>query len=101
MSRLLFHQCTTFHPHCLSDWILKHFQIGVTNADPKKYKPVVVNYPVCAHSTQKVPVGAKKVFDCDARGRHLLLQYLGTAQLTLCEVEVYGLGKYFCIVTVR
>jgi hypothetical protein len=69
---------------------LQDFVIGLTDFDPAVSAPTVDTLRVCATSEQAVTRGASALFDCEERGRYLVVQLKGTNYLTACEVEVYG-----------
>ena len=78
--------------HFLIEERLTDFYVGLTNTDPKKTKPVVGKYDVCAQYKGHPDAGETVSLKCGAKkncGRYLIVQLPKDEYLTLCEVEVY------------
>ena len=75
---------------------LHDFQVGVSDNCPNDITPAVTNYPLCA--TYSGTAGAVTDISCTAAvvGRYVIVQIPGSSEiLTICELEVFGVGKPF------
>ena len=72
-----------------------NFAVGVTNVSPWTTPPPnnTQGPNVCAYYPGTPGLGSNNVIYCNphtSAGRYLYIQKLYSAQLTLCEVQVYG-----------
>ena len=97
----------TYRKGTIANILVKHFkggrlhdfQVGVSENSPNDITPAVTNYPLCA--TYSGPAGAVTDISCIAPvdGRYVIVQISGyTEYLTICELQVFGVGKPFPVV---
>ena len=68
---------------------------------PNNITPAVTNYPLCATYSGKAGAVTDLICTTDIVGRYVIVQIPGSSEiLTLCEVEVFGVGKCFFIINV-
>ena len=73
---------------------LHDFQVGVSQNSPNDITPAVTNYPLCATYDGRVAAVTDLICTTAIVGQYVIVQIPGSSErLTLCEVEVFGVGK--------
>ena len=92
----LLSQCHFILSYCTANR-LRDFQIGVSNFNPGSVDPNLYrssDYKTCAKYRPAMGPGEYRSFDCFDQGRYVIVQLSAHDYLTLCEVEVFGHGRY-------
>ena len=74
---------------------LHDVSVGLTNSSHSESTPALTNYVLCAsHPAVLGPTTTLKCFT-PTLAQYVIVQLNTTGILTLCEVMVYGPGRYF------
>jgi len=88
-SRMVFNLHITNRADCCGDRLNKII-MGVTDISPQKQVPALTNFQRCNTFDGNFPQGATKIFDCNKKGRYVIIQLQAKQYLTIGEVQVFA-----------